>query len=61
MNINQDISKEYLKNTYRVLLTRARRGMVIFIPTGSEIDLTRSNEFYNETWDYMKQIGIEEL
>ena len=61
MNINQDISKEYLKNTYRVLLTRARQGMVIFIPTGSEIDLTRSNEFYNETWDYMKQIGIEEL
>lgn len=61
MNINQDITKEYLKNTYRVLLTRARQGMVIFIPNGSELDHTRPKEFYNGTWDYMKQIGIEEL
>ena len=61
MNINQDITKEYLKNTYRVLLTRARQGMVIFIPHGSELDHTRPKDFYDGTWDYMKQIGIEEL
>lgn len=61
MNINQDITKEYLKNTYRVLLTRARQGMVIFIPKGSELDHTRPNEFYDGTWEYMKQIGIVEL
>jgi len=61
MNINQDITKEYLKNTYRVLLTRARQGMVIFIPNGSELDHTRPKEFYDGTWEYMKQIGIEEL
>ena len=60
MNINQDITKEYLKNTYRVLLTRARQGMV-FIPNGSELDHTRPKEFYDGTWEYMKQIGIEEL
>jgi len=61
MNINQDITKEYLKNTYRVLLTRARQGMVIFIPNGSELDHTRPKKFYGGTWEYMKQIGIEEL
>jgi len=61
MNINQEITKDYLKNTYRVLLTRARQGMVIFIPNGSELDHTRPKEFYDGTWEYMKQIGIEEL
>jgi len=61
MNIKQDIIKEYLKNTYRVLLTRARQGMVIFIPNGSEDDHTRPKEFYDGTWEYMKEIGIKEL
>tara|TARA_B100000787_G_C16191989_1_gene298096 strand:- start:99 stop:2063 length:1965 start_codon:yes stop_codon:yes gene_type:complete len=59
-NINQEISKEYLKNTYRVLLTRSRQGMIIFIPNGSEIDHTRPESFYNGTWNYFKEIGIEE-
>mgnify|MGYP003649312275 CR=1 FL=1 len=61
MNINQEVSKEYLKNTYRVLLTRARQGMVIFIPKGSNIDHTRPIEFYDGTYKYFKEIGIEEL
>ncbi|MBT8245682.1 DUF2075 domain-containing protein [Winogradskyella sp.] len=61
MNIKQEISKEYLKNTYRVLLTRARQGMIIYIPKGSEIDHTRPNEFYDETWKYFRDIGIEEI
>ncbi|SHJ11075.1 Uncharacterized conserved protein [Mesonia phycicola] len=60
-NIKQETSKEYLKNTYRVLLTRARQGMVIFIPEGSEVDFTRSDLFYNGTWKYFKEIGIEEI
>lgn len=60
-NIKQDISKDYLKNTYRVLLTRARQGMVIYIPEGSDIDHTRPEMFYNGTWDYFKKIGIEEI
>jgi len=59
-NINQEISKVYLKNTYRVLLTRSRQGMIIFIPNGSEIDHTRPESFYNGTWNYFKEIGIEE-
>lgn len=61
MNINQEISKDYLKNTYRVLLTRARQGMVLFIPEGSEIDHTRPNKFYDETYNYFKRIGLDEL
>lgn len=61
MNINQENSKEYLKNTYRVLLTRARQGMIIYIPKGSEIDHTRPSEFYEETWKYFKDIGIKEI
>jgi hypothetical protein len=60
-NINQELSKDYLKNTYRVLLTRARQGMVIFIPKGSEIDHTRPKSFYNGTWEYLKEIGIKEI
>ena len=60
-NIKQDINKEYLKNTYRVLLTRARQGMVIYVPEGSDIDQTRPNHFYDYTFEYLKQIGLVDL
>lgn len=61
MNINQEVTKRYLKNTYRVLLTRARQGMIIFVPNGSDIDHTRPNSFYDETYNYFKEIGIKEI
>ncbi|MCL7763254.1 DUF2075 domain-containing protein [Polaribacter sp. Z014] len=61
MNINQEVSKNYLKNTYRVLLTRARQGVIIFIPSGSDLDHTRPSVFYDGTYSYLKGIGIEEL
>ncbi|MDD2789045.1 MAG: DUF2075 domain-containing protein [Sulfurimonas sp.] len=60
-NINQEIIKNYLLNAYRVLLTRARQGMIIFIPHGSEDDKTRLPEFYDETFNYIKEIGIQEV
>lgn len=60
-NINKVIDKEYLKNTYRVLLTRARQGMIIFIPEGCELDHTRPKEFYDGTYNYLKEIGINEI
>ena len=60
-NINKDVDKEYLKNTYRVLLTRARQGMVIFIPESSNLDHTRPSEFYDRTFEYLKKIGIKEI
>jgi hypothetical protein len=60
-NINKQIDKEYLKNTYRVLLTRARQGMVLFIPESSDSDHTRPKEFFDGTFEYLKTIGIPEL
>lgn len=51
----------YLKNAYRVLLTRARQGMVIVIPPGDIADPTRDPSFYDPIYDYLKEIGIEEL
>lgn len=45
ININQDISKDYLKNTHRVLLTRARQGMIIHLPEGSDIHHTCPSVF----------------
>jgi len=60
-NIRNETDKIYLKNAYRVLLTRARQGMVIYIPKGNETDETALPEFYNGTYNYLKEIGIEEL
>jgi len=60
-NINKPEDKQYLKNAYRVLLTRARQGFIIFIPEGDDEDKTRSKEFYDGTYNYLKEIGIEEI
>lgn len=49
----------YLKNAYRVLLTRARQGMVIVIPDGDKNDPTRNPEFYEPTFEYLKEIGFK--
>jgi hypothetical protein len=53
--------KRYLENTYRVLLTRARQGMVIVVPPGDPTDPTRNPSFYDPTFDWLKRIGIPEL
>lgn len=60
-NIHKEESIQYLKNTYRVLLTRARQGMVIFIPEGNDEDLTRKKEFYDGTYNYFLSLGFREL
>lgn len=59
---NQIQKKErqlYLKNAYRVLLTRARQGMVIVVPHGDDEDLTRKHEYYDSTFEYLKEIGFK--
>lgn len=56
-----EIERNYLINSYRVLLTRARRGMVIFVPDGDDEDATRPSEYYDGTYEYLKSIGITEL
>jgi hypothetical protein len=48
----------YLKNTYRVLLTRARQGMVIFVPSGDSSDPTRTPQVYDGIYEYLQQCGI---
>jgi hypothetical protein len=58
-NINKEERKLYLKNAYRVLLTRARQGMVIVVPEGDNEDATRTPSFYDETFEYLRNIGIE--
>ncbi len=60
-NLNNADNRTYLKNAYRVLLTRARQGMVIFVPPGNEADRTRSPAFYDATWNYLKDLGLPAL
>lgn len=51
----------YLKNAYRVLLTRARQGMVIFVPPGDAEDETRPPRYYDQTFAYLMESGIPAL
>lgn len=57
-NIANAENRNYLRNAYRVLLTRARQGMVIFVPPGDTSDGTRLPEYYDATFDYLRTIGI---
>jgi len=57
-NINTPERKKYLKNAYRVLLTRARQGMVIVVPLGDLDDFTRQPMFYDPTFELLKEIGF---
>lgn len=60
---NKPEQQRYLLNSYRVLLTRARQGMVIFVPIGvdEEEDATRKNEYYDKIYDYLLECGIKPL
>jgi DUF2075 family protein len=53
--------KRYLLNAYRVLLTRARQGLVLVVPNGSNDDPTRDASYYDSTFDYLLSLGLEEL
>jgi len=61
LNIRSEERKAYQINAYRVLLTRARQGMVICVPEGNLDDATRQPEFYDGTYEYFKQIGLDEI
>lgn len=63
-NINKPINREYQINAYRVLLTRARQGMIILVPKGNDgasLDDTRRPEWYDAIYGYLKSIGIKEI
>ncbi|MEX0332156.1 MAG: DUF2075 domain-containing protein [Puniceicoccaceae bacterium] len=57
-NVRKKDNQKYLLNAYRVLLTRARQGMVIFVPQGDPEDPTRNPEFYDSTYAYLMGLGI---
>jgi hypothetical protein len=60
-NVNLEDKRIYLKNSYRVLLTRARQGMVIFIPKGNDYDKTRLAKYYEGVYNYLKSVGVVEI
>ena len=60
-HINKPERRHYLKNAYRVLLTRARQGMVIVVPQGDTADPTRNPLYYDPTFDYLEDIGLKTL
>lgn len=63
-NINKPINQQYQINAYRVLLTRARQGMIIVVPNGDNgvpPDETRKPEWYDGIYNYLRSIGIEEI
>ena len=60
---NKVEQQRYLVNSYRVLLTRARQGMILFVPKGvdEEEDGTRNHMFYDGIYEYLRSCGIREL
>lgn len=57
-NVHKPDAKQYLLNAYRVLLTRARQGMAIFVPPGDEQDPTREPSYYDHTYNYLRAVGV---
>lgn len=57
-NVHNADRQRYLLNAYRVLLTRARQGMAIFVPKGRKSDGTLSPENYEQTAQYLQSLGI---
>jgi DUF2075 family protein len=60
-NVNKPERQAYLKNAYRVLLTRARQGMVIFVPPGDPTDHTRPPAYYDPVFRYLREIGLADV
>lgn len=58
---SQEHQRKYLLNAYRVLLTRARQGLIIFVPEGDIEDKTRDPKFYDGTYEYLINCGFDEL
>jgi hypothetical protein len=59
--VGQDSARDYLVNSYRVLLTRARQGIVLFVPNGDDKDLTRPTGPLDETAEFLASCGAVSL
>ena len=60
-HIRKEERRTYHKNAYRVLLTRARQGMVIVVPEGDHGDPTRQPQFYDSTYSYLQRLGFDTI
>lgn len=58
---SKEHQKKYLLNAYRVLLTRARQGLIVFVPEGNSEDKTRDPSFYDGTYQYLLNCGFSEI
>ena len=56
--VSDEARRSYLLNAYRVLLTRARQGMIIFVPQGDLADPTRDPAQYEQTATYLVECGV---
>lgn len=61
IRIHKPERQRYLENAYRVLLTRARQGMVVVVPEGDAEDPTRAPGIYDDTYRYLRSLGIDEI
>jgi hypothetical protein len=61
VRIKAEMRRKYLLNAYRVLLTRARQGMVIYVPEGATQDPTRAPALYDGTAEYLCSLGVPSL
>jgi hypothetical protein len=61
VEVKNEANRRYLLNAYRVLLTRARQGMVIFVPHGNVQDHTRQPSFYDASFSYLTDLGVPVL
>jgi hypothetical protein len=59
--IKSERQRRYLTNSYRVLLTRARQGVVIWVPEGDRIDATRDPKPLDDTANFLRAAGLTDL
>ena len=57
--INDSARQVHLANSYRVLLTRARQGLIIFVPEGDQNDITRQSDWYDRIFDFLIRCGFD--
>lgn len=62
-HINVEQRQKYLKNAYRVLLTRSRQGLIIYVPKGTDpsVDPTRNSKLYDDIFNYLRACGLHEV
>lgn len=60
-SVSDPTNQAYLANAYRVLLTRARQGLVVFVPEGDEADATRPPSVYDAIYAFLRSCGFSEL